>query len=95
MTEKQYDLFEDIDAKKDMESVDEKSTGLSIIPYLAVTADKKQEKKSNMPAPSKSWKGLNAEQIHLLKNEEKYSYRKTVEDFEKRNGFPLAWLLAV
>lgn len=91
MTEKQYDLFEDIDAKKDMESVDEESTGLSIIPYLAVTADKKQEKISNMPAPSKSWKGLNAEQIYLLKNEEKYSYRKTVEDFEKRNGFPLSW----
>ncbi len=39
MTDKQYDLFEAIDAKKDMESVDEKSTGLSIIPYLAVTAD--------------------------------------------------------
>ncbi|WP_320130804.1 hypothetical protein [uncultured Sphaerochaeta sp.] len=90
MIVKQYDLFEDSDAKKDMESVDEKSTGLSIIPYLAVSGERK-EQIPFVQKPSTSWKGLNAEQIYLLKNEEKYSFRQVAERFEQRNGFPIEW----
>lgn len=42
MIEKQYDLFGNIDVQADMESVDEKSTGLSIITYLAVSVEIKE-----------------------------------------------------
>lgn len=90
MIVKQYDLFEDSDAQADMESVDEKSTGLSIIPYLAVSGERK-EQIPFVQKPSTSWKGLNAEQIYLLKNEEIYSFRQVAEQFEQRNGFPIEW----
>jgi hypothetical protein len=88
MDEKQYDLFPE-EAEKSMEQESEDSTGLSIVPYLAVSA----ETGSNLPVQSNrnEWKKLSKEQKYYVRNENKYSYKRLVSAFEKRNGYPLSW----
>lgn len=90
MSEKQCELFDDLPPVREMETEDEKSSGLSIPPYLAVKGEKKQQTAAQLK-PSSSYKDLSKDQIFYLKNEAKFSYRKFKEDFEKRNGYPLSW----
>lgn len=89
MDEKQYDLFQEKSEEKSMEQESQDSTGLSIVPYLAVT----NETGSRLPVESNrdAWKKLSKEQKYYVRNEKKFSYGQRVSEFEKRNGYPLSW----
>ena len=90
MSEKQCELFDDLPPLREMESEDKKSSGLSITPYLAVKGKNEQPMASQIK-PSSSWKGLSKEEIFYLKHASDFTYQKFKEDFEQRNGYPLAW----
>lgn len=89
MDENQYDLFPGENQSKDMEQESKDSAGLSIVPYLAVST----ETNSNPPRKTnqKEWQQLSQDERYYVRNERTYSYKKLAADFEKRNGYPLAW----
>jgi len=95
MDNQQYELFPEMQEKKDavgMDSSEDSSSGLSIIPYLAVSEENQSNNHKQI-----EYKDLSPAQRSYVreapKYEEKKKWESKAERFEKRNNYPFEWHL--
>lgn len=91
--QKQNELFPELEEEtKDMECEESQdSSGLSIIPYLAVSD--KNHIKSTEETTEVEFKKLTSDQKYFVQNEWWLRKEELEREFEERNGFPLSWHL--
>ncbi len=89
MNEKKYDLFPEEKPKENMEQESFDSSGLSIVPYLAVSRE--TGKKLGLIGHNESCRNGLKDYKYYIDNDSKFLYEKIATRYEKRNGFPLSF----